>query len=61
MGLREKERKARAAVRAASVSSMRTVEENSTLPPHNEMEVDADASSATAASAAATSLKPNSA
>eukprot|EP00971_Amphidinium_carterae_P053571 1055289-Amphidinium_carterae.2 len=55
MGLRERERKAKAAARAASVSSMRTVEENSTLPPDNEMEVDEDASNATAASAAATS------
>eukprot|EP00971_Amphidinium_carterae_P036639 720090-Amphidinium_carterae.1 len=55
MGQREKTRKAKAAARAASASSMRTVEEDSTLPPDNEMEVDPDAPSATAASAAAAS------
>eukprot|EP00971_Amphidinium_carterae_P087783 1736918-Amphidinium_carterae.1 len=52
MGQRERTRKEKqAAARAASVSSMRTVEENSALLPDNEMEVDAGASSAAAASA----------
>eukprot|EP00971_Amphidinium_carterae_P320112 6363216-Amphidinium_carterae.1 len=53
MGLRERTRKEKQkATCAASVSSMRTVEENSTLLPDNEMEVDAGASSAAAAPAA---------
>eukprot|EP00971_Amphidinium_carterae_P045624 897964-Amphidinium_carterae.1 len=52
MGQRERIRKEKQAARAASVSSMRTVEENSALLPDNEMEVDAGASSAAAASAA---------
>eukprot|EP00971_Amphidinium_carterae_P116693 2311418-Amphidinium_carterae.1 len=55
MGLKERTRKAKAAARAASVSCMRTVEEDHALPPDNEMEVDTGASSAAAASAAAAS------
>eukprot|EP00971_Amphidinium_carterae_P018801 370345-Amphidinium_carterae.1 len=56
MGQRERTRKEKqAAARAASTSSMRTVEENATLLPDNEMEVDAGASSAAAAPAAPTS------
>eukprot|EP00971_Amphidinium_carterae_P239537 4755672-Amphidinium_carterae.1 len=52
MGQRERERKQKQAARAASTSSMRTVEENSALLPDNEMEVDAGSSSAAAAPAA---------
>eukprot|EP00971_Amphidinium_carterae_P227540 4513320-Amphidinium_carterae.1 len=55
MGQKERTRKEKqAAARAASVSSMRTVEENATLLPDNEMEVDAEASSSAAAPAAST-------
>eukprot|EP00971_Amphidinium_carterae_P227541 4513321-Amphidinium_carterae.1 len=53
MGQRERERKLKqAAARAASTSSMRTVEENAALLPDNEMEVDAESSSAAASAAA---------